>query len=336
MVYRPQVRPNKLPWLGDRASWERAHKIKITDLETFRVEYGDKFYASCFVIDAEVRIGDVNGMQALQVPHQLIGVAEVHGGNVETTPKFRQCGLLGLSLETLRELPYNAGPSIMQNSYLATDDAGQPLANALRAFAIKVPSGTDDRGSLRGDGFIWLQASSDALATLREKYKSPLWYNGLMSRPGLMKSDIPGDRQNGFWAFWSPMYYIGGDVLQIDNVGIADTGTSQALIHPDACKALYGKIDAQYCKYENDKWYLAKGMPLDKIPAFGIAVGKCPIWIAPDDIYDHANAELVDGDWVEGTFQARQDDEDLLGAPFLKNYVAVCLRRSPQTAPEQY
>ncbi|KAF4619151.1 hypothetical protein D9613_004782 [Agrocybe pediades] len=326
------VRPNKLPWLGDRKDWSKEHRIDKVDRPTFIVTYGDKFFASSFVVEAEVRIGDIAGRQTLQVPRQVIGIAEVHGGNVETTPKFRQCGLLGLSLETLRVLPYDAGPSLIQNSFLATDEEGKELANVLRAFTIKVPSDTDPN-SLRGQGFMWLRSGPTQLATLREKYKSPLWYNGLMARPGLIRPEIPTDRQNGFWAFWSPTFYVGDEVIQHDdNVGIADTGASQALILPDVCKRLYEKIDPQYRKEENGKWYLKRDIPLDKIPEFGISVGKCPIWIAPDDIYDLAAAESSSDDWIEGTIQSRDSmglEEDLLGAPFLKNCVAVHDMGSP-------
>ncbi|KAL7792123.1 putative aspartate protease [Trichoderma ceciliae] len=90
----------------------------------------------------------------------------------------------------------------------------------------------------------------------------------------------PVDSSDGFWAFTSPGYAVGGGKLNRNSIqGIADTGTTLLLLDDDIVNAYYANVDS--AKFNNSQGGVVFNCSED-LPTFTFGVGSSSITISGD------------------------------------------------------
>jgi len=138
---------------------------------------------------------------------------------------------------------------------------------------------------------------------------------------GVSEKDIvytPIDNKQGFWAFPSTKAKIGDDVVELsENVAIADTGTTLALVSEAVTTALYQKIPGAVLDRSQGGYVY----PVDaEVPDVQLAVGE-NMFTIPGKSLAYG---LPEKGMVFGGIQSRGNNPfDILGDIFLKSVYAV-------------
>jgi hypothetical protein len=129
------------------------------------------------------------------------------------------------------------------------------------------------------------------------------------------------DSSQGFWQFPSKTATINGQTIdQGDNLAIADTGTTLALVSDQVCDALYKAIPGATYSSEYQGYIVPNTVTANDLPDFSVAIGDKEFVIQKEDLIF---APADDNNWYGGV-QSRGDMTfDILGDTFLKSVYAV-------------
>ncbi|WOO80590.1 Aspergillopepsin-1 [Vanrija pseudolonga] len=143
----------------------------------------------------------------------------------------------------------------------------------------------------------------------------------LVSASGQAISWTPVDSSLGFWQVPSTTTYVGGKAItQSGNTGIADTGTTLALLSDTVVNAVYALIPGS--SYSTaDEGYIFPFSSAKSLPTVTIAIGNKQFAIQPEDLIYGTSK---DGSQYFGGIQSRGDSSfDILGDVFLKSVYAI-------------
>ncbi|KAH9448006.1 hypothetical protein MJO28_011555 [Puccinia striiformis f. sp. tritici] len=247
---------------------------------TWKISYGDGSSASGVVYKDDLKIGDLHcSEQGIEVAQKLSS-AFLNGEGSD--------GLLGLAWPQINTAhPQQKTP--MQNM-MEKSITNQGL------FTVCLKHDTD------GKGFY-------SFGTI------------CAEEAGVSEKDIaytPIDNKQGFWAFQSTKAMIGDEEIELsENVAIADTGTTLALVSEALTTALYSKIPGAILDRSQGGYVY----PADaEVPDIKLAVGE--------NMYTIPGKSLAygppDKGMVFGGIQSRGNNPfDILGDTFLKSVYVV-------------
>ncbi|KAL1409399.1 hypothetical protein Q8F55_003382 [Vanrija albida] len=255
---------------------------------TFSVGYGDGSAASGGVGRDVVKLG------GLTIPNQAVEIAQTQ----YKFAKGNNDGLVGLGYYTGRH-----------GNKVSTGPEKTPVDNL-------IAQGTLPPGS---------QLFTSAFYSTRNPEKSFYTFGyideDLVAQSGQSLKWAPIDGSQGYWQFPSTTARVGGKAvtgIPSNQVAIADTGTSLALVHPAVAKALYAQIPDVVT--DRDGFYHFPNSSISKLPKFEVAVGPNLWTIQPEDLaYLWDDADQL---WVGGV-QALNDGLSIFGDSFLKSVYAV-------------
>lgn len=129
------------------------------------------------------------------------------------------------------------------------------------------------------------------------------------------------DSSQGFWQFPSKTATINGETIDLgDNLAIADTGTTLALVSDQVCDALYKAIKGATYSSEYQGYIVPNTVTAKDLPDFSVDIGGKEFVIQKEDL---VFAPADDTHWYGGV-QSRGDMTfDILGDTFLKSVYAV-------------
>lgn len=132
----------------------------------------------------------------------------------------------------------------------------------------------------------------------------------------------PIDSTGGFWQFNSTTAVINGKTVSRpkNNVAIADTGTTLALVDDTFLKAIYAAISGS--KYDSNQqgWTFPSNTPQSKLPTISVAIGGTQFSFHKEDFF----FGTLDNGMTYGGIQSRGSlTHDILGDTWLKGVYAV-------------
>lgn len=258
------------------------------------IQYGDGSSASGPVGTDLLTIGGI------QIKTQTIEIATRMSSQFTES---RMDGLLGLAFSKLNTVHSNGKPDPQRtpvDNMISQDD----IPEQAELFTSAMYSGRS-RGKESFYTFGWVDED-------------------LVKSSGEEIAWVKVDNSNGFWMFPSEHATINGEKFTLDNnMAIADTGTTLALVSDKLCEALYAQIPGAEYSEEYQGWLIPHAVKVHKLPELSISVGGKQFFLSKDDL---RFAPADDEYWYGGVQSRGENPFDILGDTFLKSIYAVRLR----------
>lgn len=131
----------------------------------------------------------------------------------------------------------------------------------------------------------------------------------------------PVDTSRGFWQFPSEAASINGTRVPLPgNTGVADTGTTLALVDDVTCKLIYAAIKGARYDVVQGAYLLPANTKPEALPVVTFQVGDCPFTLHKEDLMfaDAGNCMVYGGVQSRGSLTF-----NLYGDTFLKGMYAI-------------
>ncbi|KAK4148024.1 aspartic peptidase domain-containing protein [Dichotomopilus funicola] len=279
-------------WVNsERFHYKKSRTFRLQKEKTWRIQYGDGSSASGPVGTDSLTIGGI------EVNPQTIEIATQMSSQFM---RSRMDGLLGLAFSKLNTVHSNGTP----------DPQRTPVDNMISQHDIPKQA----------------QLFTSAMYSGRSKSKDSFYTFGWIDE-ALVKSSgeeiawVDIDKTNGFWMFPSEHATVNEKKLTFENnMAIADTGTTLALVSDELCDALYAQIPGAKYSEEYQGWLIPHSVRVHNLPKLSISVGRKQFFLSRDDL---RFAPAEDNYWYGGVQSRGENPFDILGGTFLKSIYAI-------------